>query len=202
MRRGARARGHTVALLLIVALASSCLYQRASDAPAAARESPSPRYQVKRTVDRETGKVSAECGMLLYPDRAPVKHGTETTWYPSGAKEWERRFKNGEPVGTWKSWYEDGQARSEATFDAGVLGTMSFWHANGRLAAQGPARGGVRIGEWKFWHANGRLEEEGTYVENLRQGVWRAWSEDGLEEWEVRYANNQRISKTEIPRER
>ena len=61
---------------------------------------------------------------------------------------------------------------------------MRFWHANGQLSAEGPAKNGVRSGTWKFWNADGTLREEGEYAGSLREGDWKVWG-DGKPEARV-----------------
>ena len=38
------------------------------------------------------------------------------TCLPSGALHWEREFRYGKPAGTWRSWWENGQPRTECHY--------------------------------------------------------------------------------------
>ena len=51
------------------------------------------------------------------PSGEVLRHGSEQTWYPSGAKEWQREFDHGRRIGHWRGWYADG-ARSEFCIQA------------------------------------------------------------------------------------
>lgn len=186
------------ALALLTALASSCLHESYGPREAAPAR-PGGELQPRRKLDPQSGRPTREWSVLVYPDRAPQKHGKETVWYPSGAKQWEREYHEGEPRGAWRSWYEDGTPRSEAFFaGAGVETTMTFWHPNGVVSLKGPARDGVRGGTWTGWYPSGALAERGEYVRGMREGIWSTWSEDGGQRFEVLYVRNVRKSETPV----
>ena len=188
--------GHALALCAL--LASSCLHESYGPRPAPAAAAHG-ELQPRRKLDPQTGRPLREWAVLVYPDRAPQKHGRETVWYPSGAKQWEREYHEGEPRGAWRSWYEDGTPRSEAFFaGAGVETTMTFWHANGVKSLQGPARDGVKCGAWTAWYPSGAVSERGEYVRGMREGTWNAWSLDGAQRFEVVYVRNVRKSETPV----
>ena len=109
-----------------------------------------------------------------------VKHGRERTFYRSGQIEVERHWTSGEPTGIWRAWWESGTQKSVCEFTRdGSATQMSFWHANGKLEAQGPAINGRRIGHWEFFHANGAKEFSGDFQGGIREGEWTSWDECG-----------------------
>lgn len=129
-----------------------------------------PQASVKRSVDPRTGQLLREWSQL--PDGS--KHGRERVWRRDGSREWEKEWDKGEPAGAWRSWYANGQLRSECFYSgAGVERTLSFWHENGARRMQGPAIQGVRTGRWRVWFAEGALAEEGEYEQGLRTGLWQ-----------------------------
>jgi hypothetical protein len=120
-----------------------------------------------------------------------VKHGSERTFFPSGAREVERHWLLGTPAKTWRTWWEDGTLRSECEFpEDGRSITMSFWHANGKLEAQGTAIHGRRFGHWDFYHPNGERESSGELFDGKREGEWSKWNECGELIEQASYAKN------------
>jgi len=178
-------------------VAPACLVERRI--PEDAARTSKPRIEVRHKNDPHTGAPLREWSLAITPGRAPVKHGKETTWYPNGARHWERDYANGRPAGAWRSFYDSGKPRTECFYGDALVDTqMTFWHANGNVSMQGPARNGVRRGTWRIWYQDGRLAEQGTFVDSLRQGKWLAWSSDGLDAYERTYERNVRASQVRV----
>ena len=55
----------------------------------------------------------------------------------------------------------------------------NYYHANGKLQAEGYEKGGLKTGLWKFYHDNGGLSSEGTYKNNLEEGAWKYYHANG-----------------------
>ena len=191
------ARGIAIALAAAALAAAACRHEtNLHRPPPGAKPAPPPRLEHKRTIDKETGRVVRDGSRLVYPDRPPAKHGKETVWYPSGGKHWEREYAEGRPFGAWRSWYENGNPRSESFFGAPDVDTqMTFWHPNGQVSLRGPARNGNRRGVWTVWYEDGRIAEQGPFSGSRREGRWIAWSKDGKQRYERIYAKNVRISE-------
>lgn len=168
-----------IAAALLALVAAACLTESNLDQPPPGLREPDPPRLAVRHTKGEQKTLVHERTVLVHQGRNEVRHGQDLTWYPSGAKEWERRFDHGRPAGTWRKWHANGQLASETEF-AGpdVERPMRFWHANGQLSAEGPAKDGSRCGTWRFWNEDGSLREEGTYVASQREGTWQLWSTD------------------------
>lgn len=186
----------TCAVLLAIAT-SACWTERAGEhGPLEPVIEDAGRLDVKRKYDSQTGNLIHEWTVLARRGAAPVKHGHDQTWYPSGAKEWEREYDHGKPKGAWRRWFENGKQQSETFFgDPDIETTMRFWHENGQLSAQGPAKNGERFGVWRVYHKDGRLAEEGPFVNSLREGEWTVWSDDGSTSRIVKYVKNVRVGE-------
>ncbi len=186
-------------LALALALGACRSEQNLGRSPMPARADAPVRLEQRRKHDTETGKLTHEWTLAFQAGKPPVKHGKETIWSASGVKQWEREYKYGKPFGAWRSWYDNGKPRSECFYgDPEVDTRMTFWHSNGQVSLQGPARNGVRRGEWKVWYANGQLAEQGTFVGSQREGEWLAWSEDGSEAWKRTYKRNIRVAQVSV----
>lgn len=183
-----------ISLALVVALSPGCRIER--DLGRRPDNESRGTLEPRRKLDPETGRVTREWSMLVFEDRAPVKHGPERSYHPSGAPSWSREYHEGRPRGVWRSWYEDGTLRSESFLgDPSRETEMSFWHPNGQLSMRGPARDGSRTGTWTFWYANGQKAEEGQFRSSMKEGRWLAWTKDGRRTFERVYEKNVRVSE-------
>jgi antitoxin component YwqK of YwqJK toxin-antitoxin module len=154
--------------------------------------------ELHQQIDPATGKVQHEWSTIAVGTEPSRKHGKETVLRKDGTKEWERDWNRGKPAGVWRSFYANGQMRSEVFYDGpNEERPMTFWFENGQRRMQGPARDGVRCGEWKIWFANGKLAEQGRFVGSRREGEWKAWSEDGTRAFTRVYRHDVRLEERE-----
>lgn len=169
--------------------------------PGRAKEGDPPgRTEERSEVDPDTGKTTHSWSVVVTPGRGAIKHGVEKLWFPDGSPWWEREFRYGKPTGVWRSYWPNGNKRTECFYlGPDIERTMSFWREDGKLSAQGPACDGARRGKWRFWWANGQLAEEGEYRGGLREGNWVGWSRDGTRRFERVYEKNVRVSQREVP---
>jgi hypothetical protein len=193
-----RQRAVRAAMTVMLALvAGACISEHDLDKPPPGWVAPDPPHLVVRRTKDRNKTVVHEWTVLAQAGREDVRQGHDKTWYSSGAKEWEREYDHGIPIGTWHKWHENGQPASETTFaGAEVEVPMRFWHANGQVTAEGLAKNGVRCGTWKFWNADGTLREEGEYASSLREGDWKVWS-DGKPEARVAHYERGVITKAQ-----
>jgi len=184
-------------LVLLLAL-GAC---RGSGQPPVQRVTPLPnggQPESHQQLDPVTGRVQHEWSTISVGNEPARKHGRELVLRKDGSKEWERGWDRGKPAGVWRSWYANGQMRSEVFFEGPAEERpMTFWFENGQRRMQGPAKDGVRCGHWRIWFENGTLAEEGDFVGSRREGEWQAWSADGQRAFVRVYQHDVRISERE-----
>ena len=75
--------------------------------------------------------------------------GKLSTYYDSGSKMADKIYKDGVPIGTWRSWYENGNTQSATKFldDTGQIEILFVWYKNGVLMYSGAAYVSNRKGE-------------------------------------------------------
>ena len=118
--------------------------------------------------------------------------------YASGAKQAEGRWVAERKEGEWIYWREDGSARWQGVFEAGVLhGPERGWHASGQLAFEGQRVRGLREGLFRSWYENGALELEAEYVGGELHGAVRRFNLDGqlLADSSGRYEGGQKVGE-------
>lgn len=65
-------------------------------------------------------------------------------------------MRNGKPFGHVRTWYPDGQLRSDENYnDAGLNGSFCRWWENGVVKDRGEAEDGGIVGEAQGWHPTG-----------------------------------------------
>ncbi|MSR63099.1 MAG: hypothetical protein EXS08_11715 [Planctomycetes bacterium] len=180
-----------VALALLGALLGGCLVQHAP--PAA--PGPSSAHERRRSTFPD-GSLRREAEVLVWSDGRIERDGLEREYSATGTLVAESHFEHGVSVGLARTWFDDGRPRSEVDFGtraAPLLTPNRFWHANGKLAAEGPALAGVREGLWHYWNEDGSPAREGGYRSGKRDGAWTFYDEKGVKRAAGLYALGQRV---------
>jgi antitoxin component YwqK of YwqJK toxin-antitoxin module len=105
---------------------------------------------------------------------------------------------NGQKVGKWTWWYENGQIKQEGIFKAGKFnGKWTFWYANGQTKLEGIYKDDERNGWVKLWHKNGQISEEGLYEDGslLAKKVYK-YFENGQIKSKQNFLNRKLNGKT------
>ena len=88
-------------------------------------------------------------------------------------------FKEGIPIDTFKTWYEDGKVRSVYP----VNGTYTFYDKKGELICDGPVLKGLGNGAFTQY-TNGKPVGKSNYINGIRSGFQQQVAENGnLKEW-------------------
>jgi len=150
--------------------------------------------RVKERHDSATGALLRRWHVTTGADGIPLLDGSDEGWWPDGSRRHDRSWALGEEAGVWQSWHPNGVVRSTSSFER-EAGTMRFWHPNGVLAAEGPHRGGTRVGVWTFWSVGGARESEGSFSLNRREGAWNFWGDDGELSAAGMYSGGERVGE-------
>lgn len=120
-------------------------------------------------------------GHLLYSGTYKDGNGLLQTWYPSGALKSEGYFKDNEPIGELKYYYENGQISDVLRLndDHKPEGLWEHWYPNGQLARQTEYRAGTIAHTDKRWDKEGHLVEEIHYNERNRLSKQRLYHLNG-----------------------
>jgi hypothetical protein len=191
-------RAHAIAALAL--LCASCAPDFKDSSRVLARGAPSQREPIaeRRTTyfDAEHSRIRRQWHVLIQPDNSVVLHGKDVQYFADGSLEHERQHEHGEAVGLWRSYWPGGTPRMEATYGAKEPQPMRWWHQNGQLSSEGPARNGLKEGAWTFWHENGERASTGKYARGRREGEWSFWNADGtLRETQI-FRKNVRVDPT------
>jgi antitoxin component YwqK of YwqJK toxin-antitoxin module len=191
------------------------------------------------TIHYETGEVRWKGRMVKFDPFTPVdgqyllrhkngvtaaefrfvhgqREGTEHWWYDTGAREWEKPYKNGKLNGIATQWYRNGKVRSEIPYvDGEINGTVRNWYESGvRESEIRYARGkreGMRIdyrksgekrAETPFvndkvhgvvieFYKSGVMNEAGSYENNQLNGTRDGYYESGVKKCECTYLNGE-----------
>lgn len=91
--------------------------------------------------------------------------GVYQVFHPSGSLSDSGSFLRNRPVGTWKSWYDNGQLKEEKLY---LLTKGRFGSEISQLQ-----------NEYRSWFDNGHLKDSGYYKNHQREGVWIEYLQDG-----------------------
>lgn len=83
-------------------------------------------------------------------------------------------------TGIWTYYYPTGQKQYEGEFHEGdAIGVHSWWHPNGQRMTRGNYHDGRPHGTWTWWYANGQRRIEGRYINGEQDRGWVGWTETG-----------------------
>jgi len=84
------------------------------------------------------------------------------------------QYKADKKVGIWKTYYENGQLKSEGSYVSGQKdGLHKEYENNGILLLEGFYTNGKANGLMKWYHERGHLAGEGNMVDGIRVGKWK-----------------------------
>jgi antitoxin component YwqK of YwqJK toxin-antitoxin module len=104
--------------------------------------------------------------------------GTWKSFFANGEKQWQVDFEAGRPNGTFRSWYETGQEQTKTEYKNGPLeGKYKWWWPNGKLAVEGHYKAGQKSGCWETYNEKGEHSSKGAYVSGKQVGTWLNWDD-------------------------
>lgn len=94
-----------------------------------------------------------------------LKNGFYTEKYANGQVKVEGNKFNGNRIGTWFTFYENGFPWSEGNYnDQGIRhGRTASYYENGQKRYEGNYENGEKKGKWQYWDEQGNLAQEVVY---------------------------------------
>ncbi len=188
-----RGRGMGWTGLLVLPLLSACALLPPTGAVALPAPQRRPEGPGERIARNSEGKIVTTAQYLVDENGNEIRHGVEAQYWPDGSPKAHREFDRGVPSGHWQTFWQDGTVRSDHDIVPGQATDMTYFHPNGKVASQGQAIAGRRVGPWQYRFASGALSEEGSYLEGQRDGLWRSYEKNGALREEARYLAGKRI---------
>ena len=130
----------------------------------------------------------------------------EENLYQNGQLRYRKDYKDGQPTGLWKFYYESGKTFAEADFSKNEFGdNWKFFAEDGSVIAE--AKDSIQIvemhtdrspitivvgankyqqTEYQFYQ-NYKMRQSGNLNEGKRDGKWTAWFENGSPQSECAY---------------
>ena len=108
-------------------------------------------------------------------------HGARKTWYRNGQLRSEWDYKHGKKHGVLRLWHDNGQLQSEShSVDDLGQGVTKEWYENGQLMIESYQKDSNVTGLYKQWHNNGQLAREAKYdFGGVIQGTEKKWDKNG-----------------------
>ena len=121
--------------------------------------------------------VALLCGLAAFPataqnktDKNGKKQGEWVKKYPNGNTMYEGSFKDDEPVGTFKRYYENGMLKSVQVYETGDISSVKLYSQDSKtVIAEGNFRGKAKHGMWKLYKDGKLLTEEVYKDDNLQR---------------------------------
>ena len=108
-----------------------------------------------------------------------------------------QKLKNGDKVGKWDYFFENGDVLKEEEYKNGKLnGLFRQFYPNGNISIGGDYKDGLKTGPWTYLRENGEiLIFESEYKEGKLDGYMTTYNELGRTELMVSYSNGKITNK-------
>ena len=131
--------------------------------------------------------VALLCGLVAFPataqnktDKNGKKQGEWVKKYPNGNTMYEGSFKDDEPVGTFKRYYENGMLKSVQVYETGDISSVKLYSQDSKtVIAEGNFRGKAKHGMWKLYK-DGKLLTEEVYKDDKKHGMTKTYSDGNV----------------------
>jgi antitoxin component YwqK of YwqJK toxin-antitoxin module len=140
--------------------------------------------------------LSASCQpveSLNKTDNNGSKQGHWIKKYPNGHVQYDGYFKDNQPYGAFKRYYENDTLHSVMIFSKdGKEAFASIYHPNGFIASKGKYINQLKEGKWQFFSSkkNGYLICEEEYKSNTRNGTSLKFYPDSSLAESISYIND------------
>lgn len=119
--------------------------------------------------------------------RNGLKHGPFVSWnVGTRKKEEEGTFNNDKEEGIWKTFWSDGNPKTEARYKNGKLRSCTSWDAGGQKVSEGAYELGQKAGNWTEWHVEKvknpdwvYSKSSGKYRKGQKNNTWTQWYANG-----------------------
>lgn len=126
-------------------------------------------------------------------DQQGRKQGHWMKKYPNQVVMYDGFFKNDNPVGEFRRYYETKVLKSSLVYnEAGNEAIATIYHSNGFVSSKGKYVNQLKEGKWQFFSIsiNGYLILEETYSGNLRNGSSLKFYPDSTMAEKLSYVND------------
>lgn len=125
-------------------------------------------------------------------------HGNHREFDAAGNVLVEGQSRNDQPQGAWVSYFPSGDKEWERRYQSGQLdGPERRWYANGTQHIEGANRAGQLQGPWTEWDAAGKKRAEGEWYDGRRHGGWTFFA-DGLPVRHTTYDRGKIMESTRV----
>jgi antitoxin component YwqK of YwqJK toxin-antitoxin module len=128
-------------------------------------------------------------------DKNGMKQGHWIKKYPNGHIQYNGYFKDNNPAGIFKRYFENDTINSILVFSSdGKEAMASLYHPNGFMASSGKFINQLKEGKWKFFSSNikGYLISEEEYKSGIRNGISVKYYPNSAPAEKVTYINDLR----------
>jgi hypothetical protein len=92
---------------------------------------------------------------LVFRDDLFYEKFTDVPFTGKVTGQYQGLIKNGERVGAWDKYYENGGLRYRGNFKNGRDGAWIFYYENGQLYARGNYKNGRQVVPWIYYNVDG-----------------------------------------------
>ena len=124
-------------------------------------------------------------------DKNGKKQGVWSKTYPNGKIMYEGAFKDDQPVGVFKHYYESGKLKIRQNYlPESDVSEVTMYEINGTtVSATGTYNGKKKDGEWKYYSEEKIIQSE-TFKDGIKEGLTKIYSKTGVVMEEIPYVED------------
>ena len=117
------------------------------------------------------------------------KQGVWKKYHPNGMTRYIGKFKDDQPVGVFKYYYDTGKLQVKMTH-AGSGTYSNVYYETGEIKAAGKYENQKKDSVWKYYDKQGFKMSEEFYLSGKREGTWKTYYNTGQLTEEKEYSND------------
>jgi len=124
-------------------------------------------------------------------DKSGKKQGNWSKTYPNGKLMYEGAFKDDQPVGIFKHYYESGKLKIQQNYlPESDISEVEVYENDGKtISATGAYKGKKKDGEWKYYSEEKLIQSE-TFKNGIKDGLTKIYAKTGVVMEEIPYVGD------------
>lgn len=126
----------------------------------------------------------------LIAQEGPPENGSYTKYYKSGKVKFIGQFKDSQPYGIFKYYFESGELQSQLEHLSPEEVKAIHYYQTGEKMAEGVYLNQKKQGLWSTYGAREIVVEQGNYISGKKYEVWKTFYPNGKLSHEVSFQND------------
>lgn len=118
------------------------------------------------------------------------KIGRWKGYHEDGSLRYKGQFENGQPFGTFRHYFPDGKLQSILMYKTPSVAYVTHYYSTGEKLAKGKYINQKKDSTWLTYGAKNKVVEQGDYDMGKKVGIWKTFYLNGAISAEMNYNND------------